>query len=809
MSVRAALLVLVLAACPAPPVKNNCTAPPCEGQSGTTGTTGACDPNCPPGTVVPPPTDAAFGVAARPTNASCTAPARPQPPQAGDMALVKAFPNLTIPGNAGGPTALAHVKVGASGIKRWYMSLRDGRIITFTDANASTFTTIATLTVYGDGPGTNGEGGLLAMAFDPDIETNPARNQLYVHYTMYDDWTPDPNDDEGANFIDRYTITDNGSTVTLVKDRQVLKTGSGGGNHWGGDLKFGPDKFLYASFGDGGNGYDNVSPARTGPQLLSWLRGRIIRIDPRDTVPYAIPSTNPHCLTANCAADALCTDLPRAQLEPRTQPCPETFARGLRNPWRFSFDRTTGQLWIGDVGSSNEEVNLAASGSNHGWPCFDGVQSNVSSGACSGVMATATKRPIAIYRLSGAGSASVLGGHVYRGATFASTLGGTYIFSDVYYAELYSIASPYTVAANIDANPADTTRTLRHPAGGGAASLPRFSELGLSSAVPVISFTEDENGELYVMTFDPSQGGAVLKLALASGAAADPFPARLSLTGCVDPIDAKTPAAGLIPYDLNAPFWSDGAEKARWLALPDGGQITIGADGDWDFPNGTVLMKHFGFAGKLHETRLFMRHSDGGWAGYSYAWNDEQTDAFLVSEGGEQRQVNGQTWNYPSRSACASCHTIQAGGTLGLETGQLNRSLVYPGNLRANQLATLDHIGLFTSAIGDPAGLAVLPPPFGSAPLADRARSYLHTNCQQCHRGAARPDLRYATSLAATTLCSAPALIVPGNAAGSNVSQRMHSTDPGQAMPKSAGTVLDTAGVALVDEWINSLTACP
>jgi uncharacterized repeat protein (TIGR03806 family) len=715
------------------------------------------------------------------------------------MALVPAFENLAIPGSQGGATGLAHVRIGPARNKRWFYTTRGGKLWTLASENAAAGTELITIpNVDPFGPGTSGEGGLLSMAFDPDIETDAARNKIYFHYTLAGS--------DDVNIIARYTITDDGTTVSVSFDREVFRTPSGGNNHWGGDLRFGPDKFLYATFGDGGEGFDGSNPTANFPQKLGWLRGRMIRIDPRDVAPYAIPATNPFCTTANCAGDTLCTGLSAATLSTRSVACPESFVIGLRNPWRTSFDRTTGQIWIGDVGTGNEEINLASSGSNHGWPCRDGPNTFHTDTLCSSFDASTSKQPIAIY--SKGGAKSVLGGVVYRGAIFNATLSGTYLFSDVYDGEIYAIDAPYSAASNIDAMPTDTSRILRHPdvtpAGG-----PRFRRLGVNASTAIAAYAEDENGEVYLLTFSTAAGRGILKLGIASGSgAADTFPTLLSQSGCVVPSDVKTAADGLIPYDINAPFWSDGATKDRWFALPEGTQITVGADGDFDFPVGTVLMKRFEFDGVIHETRLLVRHSDGDWGGYSYAWNSEQTDAYLVAQNGEQRQLGARTWSYPSRANCLTCHTTQAGRSLGLETAQLNNSFVYPGGLRANELATLDHVGLFAQSLGDPAALSALPDPFGAASLEERARAYLHTNCSQCHRNAARPDLSYGRTLAQTRLCDTPALVVPGNHEASKLSQLMHSTDPNITMPKGAGNVIDMNGVTLIDQWIDSLTVC-
>ena len=181
------------------------------------------------------------------------------------------------------------------------------------------------------------------------------------------------------------------------------------------------------------------------------------------------------------------------------------------------------------------------------------------------------------------------------------------------------------------------------------------------------------------------------------------MPTQLSATGCVNPANPTQPASGLIPYAPNAPFWSDGAAKKRWLALPDGQRITIDADNDFDFPNGSVLMKNFSARRQLVETRLFMRHTDGNWAGYTYEWNAQQTDATRVV-GGKTVQVGGQTWEFPSEAQCLQCHTAAAGRSLGLEIGQLNGDFSTRNRPHGNQLTTLNAIDTLTPALTQPPG---------------------------------------------------------------------------------------------------------
>jgi mono/diheme cytochrome c family protein len=239
-----------------------------------------------------------------------------------------------------------------------------------------------------------------------------------------------------------------------------------------------------------------------------------------------------------------------------------------------------------------------------------------------------------------------------------------------------------------------------------------------------------------------------------------------------------------------------------------------------------VLVKNFRIGTQPVETRLFMRHDNGEWAGYTYEWNAQGTDATRVI-GGKTVQVAGQSWLFPSEAQCLVCHTAAAGRSLGLEQSQLNGSLTYAATGRtANQLDTLNAISTLTPALTLPAAqLPAMPDPFGTAgTLAQRARAYLHTNCSNCHRpGGGTPvnmDLRYGTPLASTNACEVvPArslgianarLIAVGGtdpAARSLLVARPSRTDA-DAMPPLLPRTVDAAGVALLASWVNSLASC-
>lgn len=340
----------------------------------------------------------------------------------------------------------------------------------------------------------------------------------------------------------------------------------------------------------------------------------------------------------------------------------------------------------------------------------------------------------------------------------------------------------------------------------------------LQGEVALLGLVEDTDGEVLIST---SAGWHKLNAQYAAVAAN--FPQTLSATGCFDVNDISQAAAGLIPYEPSATLWSDGAAKRRWLAMPDwldpDNSITVLADGDFDFPIGTVLVKEFSLGTTRIETRLFVLHDDGNWGGYSYEWNDAQTDADLLA-GYKQKEIAGQVWTYPSRGECLFCHSSAANRSLGLEIAQLNHDYDYGSDGIANQLQVfydLDIIG------GEPAApiseLDALPKyADDSATLDARARGYLHSNCSMCHRpggpGGGPEDFRY--YLAGDQIGSLDIdptrgdLGVPGakllkrGAPDMSILLLRLASNNFQRMPPLSVSIVDDEGVALISKWIAS-----
>ncbi|WP_164016609.1 PQQ-dependent sugar dehydrogenase [Pyxidicoccus trucidator] len=691
-----------------------------------------------------PDTPVPFGLDTRPANPTCVAPARPA--EATGVALQHVFPQLEF------QQPLFALQAPGDN-RRIYVVEKEGRVWAFSN-EADPASRSLVIDLSGRVNASHNESGLLGMAFHPRFARN---GEVFLSYIG--------DDAKGKlhSYIVRYRSTDGGATLDARSEELVLKLEQPYSYHNGGHLAFGSDGYLYVGFGDGGGRED---PNRTS-QDKERLLGKLVRLDVDGARPYAIPSSNPY-----------------AQGGGRK----EIYALGFRNPWRWSFDRRTGALWLADVGEKRwEEINRVVLGGNYGWSVLEGTTC-VRSGACS---TQGLIPPVAMYgRDEGV---SVTGGYVYRGGAVPA-LAGQYVFGD------FGSGRIWTLPGN--ATP------------GGGAKPQRV----LSTSLNISSFAELNDGELLVVDFG---GGGLHRLVPAQAAPGGPFPTRLSETGCVDPQDARKPAGGLIPYGVNAPLWSDSADKERFLAVPDGTTVVVGAEGVLEPPPGSVAVKTFLLDGQRVETRLFMRHPDGSWAGYTYEWNEAGTDAVLL-DAGKVKAVAGGTWTFPSRGECMQCHNAAAGHVLGLDVAQLNGDFVYPGARRASQLATLEHIGLL-SLPALPEALPRLPRYDGTESAEARARAYLHVNCAVCHRpnglGRGAADLRFTTPLAGAGVCDAPPelgelgvpgarLVLPGHPEKSLVSLRMHARDSFQ-MPPLATRLVDAEGTALVDAWITSLTRCP
>jgi len=298
--------------------------------------------------------------------------------------------------------------------------------------------------VYGDLSGYVGGGGneegLLSAAFSPDFQSD---GRIYVYYTQ---GAPAP------TVLSRFQVS--GGAMNTGSETRIVEVPDFASNHNGGRILFGPDGYLYLSLGDGGGGGD---PGENGQNVDSLL-GKVLRLAVSGQDRYSIPPDNPFVGTGGLD---------------------EIWAHGLRNPWRFSFDRATGNLWLGDVGQNQfEEVDLVVKGGNYGWDCYEGRAEHEVTGDCPSQ--SALQLPRAVYSLAGE-ECAVTGGYVYRGAALPEAY-ASYIYADYCSGKIWAL---YTD------NPAAQPVML------------------LDSDQQISSFYELSDGELLVLTF----GGTIFLLA--------------------------------------------------------------------------------------------------------------------------------------------------------------------------------------------------------------------------------------------------------------------------------------------------------
>lgn len=607
------------------------------------------------------------------------------------------------------------------------------------------------------------EEGLIGFAFHPDFATN---GEVFAHYSLAGE--------DATGVLSRFRLdAEDQSRLDPTSEEELLRQPQPWRNHNGGAIAFGPDGYLYLSFGDGGSAND---PQGNGQKLETWL-GALLRIDvdgAEGDRAYGIPADNPFVDGPDGAR-------------------PEIYAFGFRNVWRFSFDRETGELWAGDVGQNKiEEVDLVVKGGNYGWRRFEATRMFDDE---TELALEPAIEPVSTYGRSE--GISITGGNVYRGQRFPS-LQGDYFYGD------YATGNLWRVRRAEDGTYA--------------------TDFVCRSGRSVASFGEDDDGELYVCSFD---GG--LYRVVPSNAPEDTFsdwPEKLSETGLFtwnkDDKRAR-PAAHLVAYEVNAPFWSDAAEKGRWIVLPEGATLGYAEDGAWEVPVGGTLVKHFrgqnGRGMRDLETRLTKR-TEEGWEAATYVWRGK--DAVLAPEG-RQFEIRGrrgvQSWHAPSSSECATCHVDATGFPLGLRTAQLNRTLAGGAN-QIEAFAEAGVVALPASYVSEGAPRHVDPYDEG-APLEERARAWLDVNCAMCHQpmgpGNASIDLRYDVPLAETGLIgvapaqgelglAAPLLVAPGDAARSMLLHRVQTLGDGR-MPPVGSNLVDEDGVALLEEWIRSLRA--
>ncbi|SHH97341.1 PQQ-dependent sugar dehydrogenase [Ferrimonas marina] len=678
-----------------------------------------------------------------------------------------------------------------------------------------------------------GEGGISDLAFHPEFGDPDSPNERTVFLSYR--WSPDDSGSfseeftvDGYNRLSRFEVLD--GKVDLATEQVLINQFDQEQWHIAMDLEFGSDGYLYVSVGDEGRCCSRtLSTQRIDGGLWSGILRIDVDNDPNRSHPIRRQPHHPgkdpkdngnHWPRSYSQGYSIPNDNPF--LSSDGDVLEEFYSIGLRHPWTMFLDHTTGDIWVADVGEKKwEEIDLVRKGDNHQWGYREGNHSGVMSEPDE-IIGT-PRGPVWEYdRDLGL---AVIGAGVYRGNRHPELV-GKYLFSD------FGSGRFWTATASNDGYDIEqiTSVTAGFPNGINAYLLDSKGQILMAKT----NGGQDPGGTIELLTRD---GGASL---------VDDPPQWLSQTGAFTDLQSLQPHPGCIPYSMNVPFWSDGAEKYRWLCLPNDGshdsaaeQIVFAEQDLWQFPAGTVAIKHFGMRADRSdpdsefplETRFVVR-TERDLYGVTYRWNEAGTDAELLSDGLEwsftQQTPVGplqRTWTFPSRNQCLTCHADANGGLLGLNTRQLNRDQYYPASGQTgNQLETFNALGMFHQQWPQDSFAELLEQVLTASPsgdqslaLADRARSYLDSNCGYCHhpngvRGTF--DARLVTPLSEQGLIygqlmesygiEGEAVVVPGQPDHSILYVRASQVGP-LAMPPLAKAVVDDDGMSLLSNWIRAL----
>ena len=663
------------------------------------------------------------------------------------------------------------------------------------------------------------KGTAYSIAFHPKFAENG-----YV----YMGWNGLGDKKEKHSRVTRFTMSPKAPfTFDLKSEKTIIEWPSDG--HNGAAICFGLDGMFYVTSGDG----TSDSDTNLRGQDLSYLTAKVLRLDldhAEEGKTYSVPKDNP--------------------LVGKENTRPETWAYGLRNPWRMTVDQKTGHIWVGNNGQDLwEQIYFLRKGDNYGWSVFEGGHSFYPERKLG---PTVHVKPALEHHHSEA--RSLTGGIVYYGKRLPELV-GAYIYGD------YS-------TGRIWAAKHDGEKVVWH------------KEIA-QTRMQLTCFATDTHGELIFSDHRGNGEGTFYTLGeMPKEVAPSKFPKKLSESGLFKSVKGHEMQPALIPYSVNAPFWSDGAYKARWIALPGANPKIEMRNRGWGFPDQTVIVKSFALemeegkpeSRKWIETR-FMTKQGIDWFGYTYRWNDEQTDGILVESNGVDQDYRIKTaegervqkWHYPSRAECMVCHSRAANWVLGLCEVQLNKEHDY-GGVRDHQFRVLEHLGVLSAfnvaedtkkamreeleAKGmseadikaylekqtanrdqrapqmsplfslNPERYRALVDPYDTKQdLTLRAKSYLQSNCAACHieagGGNAQMELEFVTKLDKMRILDAKPvhstfnlpeakLIAPGHPERSVLLHRITHRKEGH-MPPLSTFIPDQKGVELMESWIKGL----
>lgn len=659
--------------------------------------------------------------------------------------------------------------VPVPGLDQWIFVQNNGKLVVVANDLAATKAEVA-LDLKALHPTVDHAYGI---AFHPQFKTN---KQVFVTYTNGDKL------DDGSR-LSRFVVKQEKPLLIDPASEEVLITWRSGG-HNGAAVTFGNDGMLYVSTGDS-EVPAPPDPLKTGQDVTDLLSSVLrIDVDHKDAGrAYHVPEDNPFL------------KLPKAR--------PEIWAYGLRNPWKMSFDRPTGNLWCGDVGWEQwEQIDLIQKGGNYGWSAFEGNNRILP----ERLGPTPVSPPTVTHSHSEA--ASITGGFVYHGKRLPE-LEGAYVYGDYETGKIWALWH-------------DGKQITRH-------------EEIASTAVKIVTFGQGEDGDLYFIHWNKQSTVHRLVRNPSASKPAD-FPRKLSQTGLFTDVVKQTTAEGVHAFDIRAPMWADGARGSRFIGVPKGKIETNlwttdkgKTDSKVIWPKDAVLAKTLtlqteeGKADSVKKIETQVLHFDGlAWNAYSYRWNDAGTDAELVPAAGDERKVelvgkqypggkHQYTYRFHNRAECLRCHNAWSGFALSFQPQQLSDM---DAVLETEQVDA-KFFKRSTARLENPYAHDKTAPKQQEA----LARSWLHANCAHCHRenGGGSVPLMLNAELALDEMRAVEAtptrgdfgmknvkVIKKGDPSGSVLLHRIATTGSGH-MPVIGAHEVDEAGLQLLKEWIFSM----
>jgi len=623
--------------------------------------------------------------------------------------------------------------------------------------------------------------GLVGIALHPKFgdPDSPHFRELFLFYAMGDNEPPI------YDVLAKYKFSSDLDSILKTSEEILIQQYDRSFEHDGGAVFFDQEGYLYLTLGD--EGFPYTRDLENSQSIENKLFGGIIRIDVDMDEKRSHP-INRQPKQNEDRPDSLPGTFTQNYFIPNDNP----WVDGSSSPFTAYYDTAERNIWVADVGDASwEELSIVSAKSNGMWPYFEGPEKKITP---PDEILGNPSYPVHFYgRDEGV---TIIGGFIYRGDKHPK-LNGSFIFGDHYSGSIWSYNAEQENPVSL------LTRGVGR----------------------IVTYFPCLDGGICAMRLN----GQILRLD--ENAVVETAPELLSDLGVFDELESLTPSSGIMPYEINAPLWSDGAAKKRWISLPDTSKIVFDRVNPWTFPVGTVFIKHFELpisedSIKRLETRFFVIDLDKNGYGLTYRWDSTDTDATLV--GFEEvahdtleilmdSEQKSQVWSYPTRSQCVQCHNDNAKFVLGVKTSQMNRDVAPNPEMKAvNQISLWLELGFFEdheiptdlpslSYIGDT-----------SYSPEQRVRSYLDANCSHCHQPYGvntNFDARFNTQLrnqkilghevVSQNSVAGNNIISPGNLETSEMWIRDSSLGSNK-MPPLAKSKLDELYLEVLMEWIES-----